>query len=74
MTAKIKAIVAAFAGLFGSITAAYYGYANLTVIVGLVTFLFTLMIQYSSIKVKIAATLAGILGLAIFAFSHHGGT
>lgn len=74
MSVKIKGIISALAGLFGSITAIYYGYVNFTLIAGLTIFLFTLMVQYSSIKIKITTTLAGILGLAYFVFSHHGGT
>ena len=74
MTDKIKALVSAFAGLFGAIAAIFYGYANLTLIAGLVTFLFTLMVQYSSVKIKVAASIAGILALIATAapYYHHG--
>ena len=74
MAAKVKAIVSAFAGLFGSITAIYYGYASLTLVAGLATFLLTLMIQYSSVKIKLAMSLAGIAAVVALVFSHHGGT
>ena len=74
MSATIKALVSAFAGLFGAIAAIFYGYANLTLMAGLGTFLFTLMVQYSSVKLKIAASIAGILALVATAasYSHHG--
>jgi len=72
-TAVDKAKVSAIAGLFGSIAAIFYGYANYTVIAGLATFVFVLMVQYSSFKFKIVASLITILGLISLALSHNTG-
>ena len=69
-TVSIKSIVAALAGLSGAITASYYGYVNYTLIAGLSTFLFTLGIQYSSIKIKIVTSLLALL--AILSATHFG--
>lgn len=50
--AKISGIVAFFA----SIVAAIEGYPNYVLITALGTFLFTLMVQYGSVKFKIVGT------------------
>lgn len=67
--AVIKPIVAAITGLGGALTSAYYGYVNFAAIAGFGSFLLVLAIQYSSIKVKIATSLATVIGLLAF-FNH----
>lgn len=59
----IKSIVAAITGLAGALTSSYYGYVNFAAIAGFGSFLLVLAIQYSSIKIKIATSLAAIIGL-----------
>jgi hypothetical protein len=65
----IKSIVAAFTGLAGAITSAYYGYVNMSVIAGFGSFLLVLAIQYSSIKIKVATSLAALLGIFSFFYT-----
>lgn len=64
---SIKASVSGVAGIMGSISAAAFGYWQLLVPVGFGLFFFTLLIQYSSIKIKIA-TSAGILFSMLYLF------
>jgi hypothetical protein len=65
--AKISGIVAVFA----SIIALVGNYANLALLVCLGTFLFTLMIQYGSIKFKIVGS-SLLIGFITWLVSHGG--
>jgi len=62
-TAMDKAKVSAITGAFGSLTAFVAGYTNFVMIAGMAAFLFTMMIQYGLIKVKILVPAATALGL-----------
>lgn len=67
-----KAKISAIVGVFTSIAAIVYGYANYTMLIGIATFIFVLMIQYSSFKFKIAVSLIAILGIIYTAYNHMG--
>lgn len=69
--ASIKPIVAAFSGLAGALTSAHYGYVNMAAIAGFGSFLLTLAIQYSSLKIKIAGSVATIIGILGFFSSNN---
>ena len=58
-----KAKVSAIAGIFGAIAATVYGFMNFVLLAGMGMFLFTMLIQYSSIKIKILVPFAALLTL-----------
>ena len=58
-----KAKISGITGAFGAIAAVVAGYASWFLFFGIGTFVFTLMIQYGTIKIKIALTMAGLIGM-----------
>ena len=69
--AVIKSIVAAITGLAGALTSTYYGYVNFAAIAGFGSFLLVLAIQYSSVKIKITASIAALAGILAFFTNVH---
>jgi len=61
--ANDKAKISAIAGLLGAVAAVVYGFVNFVLLAGIGMFLFTMLIQYSSIKIKILVPFAALLTL-----------
>ena len=72
--AKDKAIISGIVGALGAVAAVISGYASLFILTGFGTFFVTMLIQYGSVKFKIATSLASLLGLSSFYFFGGGGT
>ena len=68
-----KAKISGIVGSLGAIAAVVVGYANFFILAGFGMFFFTLLIQYGSIKFKVATTLTGLFSLA-YASEYFGGS
>lgn len=69
---SIKAIVSGVVGSLGAIAAAVSGLSQMFIPVGFGLFILTLLIQYGSIKFKIATTLSTLFGLGVFYYEGAG--
>lgn len=71
-TAFVKSVVAGGTGIFASITAFFYGYANVMLLTFLGVFILTLAIQYSILKIKIIIPLLASLGFMYYFLNSFG--
>ena len=71
-TALAKSAIAAGTGFFASVTALFYGYANLTMLAFLGTFLLALSIQYGALKIKVMIPFVAGFGFLYFFLNNLG--